>query len=196
MNIMIGAMINIKVMEYIDKQIEKLREELQFARLTQMICAKEILNLQYKRASCIKAWDEEDEKDCKDWFYAPTSNNIFNRRVIDNGDRFHHYDRDGYKRNRRIGKFDNNYANAVTQSKRQANLDRIAQWAILDGVKQDVIDNFIIKYNLSAIEIARFENVMTTTHNDKIIHLKNLYDNSWYIAHHQRFNSNVPFEIP
>ena len=192
MNVVIGAMIN--TYNIMNKNLLYLHQKVELHRYM-MNMYNEALCDEYTKLETIKeAWDDDQETDSCDWMNVPTTEQIFNRRVVDNGDRFHHYDRDGYKRNRRIGRFDNNYHNAEIASKRQANLDRIAQWAVLDGVKQDVIDDFIIKYDLSAIEIARFENVMLATYNDTCVRKLNILNDAWYAACYRRFNSNIPFE--
>ena len=183
----------------LEKKIQNYRELLHFLEIEFIKLKSEEGN---KATEVQEAWKEIQLDKSKEW-PVPTIEQIFNRRVIDNGDRFHHYNRDGYKRNRRIGRFDNNYHNALNEHKeyikelkRKQNLDRIAQWAILDGVKQDVIDDFIIKYDLSAIEIARFENVMLTTYNNICVRLLNIYNDRWYAVCYRRFNSNIPFEKP
>ena len=191
MNVVIGAMIKHTIMT-LEKKIQDCRELLHFLEIEFIKLKSEEGN---KATEIQEAWKEIQLDKSKEW-PVPTIEQIFNRRVIDNGDRFHHYDRDGYKRNRRIGRFDNNYHNAETASKRQQNLDKIAKWAILDGVKQNVIDDFIIKYDLSAIEIARFENVMLTTYNNICVRLLNIYNDRWYATCYRRFNSNIPFEKP
>lgn len=169
-------------------RIEQLEEEY---NLHYMLCTaiyKEICAEYDKQADIDTSWKEQQQEDSNDWMNIPSTEEIFSRRTVDNGDRFHHYDKDGRKRRLRIGKFISNYSNALKESKRQDNLDRIAQWAVLDRVKQDIIDSFIDKYSLSKEEIARFEEVMIDTFNDIYLDQRNIYDDAWYASHNPRFD--------
>ena len=193
MNLVVEVMIKYNIM---NKTLLYLHQKVELHRYM-MNMYDEALCDEYTKLETIEdAWKDDQLNDSCDWLNIPTTEEIFSRRTVDNGDRFHHFDRNGYKRSRRVGKFNMNYANAETASKRQANLDRIAQWAVLDGIKQSIIDKFIEKYDLSSEEIIRFEDVMLETYHGILLEPMNTYDDRWYVSHDARFDSHIPFERP
>ena len=189
MNLVVEVMIKYNIM---NKTLLYLHQKVELHRYM-MNMYDEALCDEYTKLETIEdAWKDDQLNDSCDWMNVPTTEEMFSRRPFDNWDRFHHFDKEGHKRRLRIGRFTTNYTNALKESKRQANLDRIAQWAVLDGIKQSIIDKFIEKYDLSSEEIIRFEDVMLETYHGIFLDQINIYNDTWYTTYNTRFDSHIP----